>query len=664
MNAIVPLANVVPPIASHEHLVRNPAREPAWTLPIPVPAFDEHVRNFDMTSPEGTALAVAVAQDGSVLVGTSTGMWRLAASGTWEPLDLAGQGEGPAAPQIALSLNAGKYPEVFRKAVVDIANARPLTALAVDNAGIWFSDGQGLYSESPGSEPQRHVEYGINGPASTAITGLACDSRGTLWVGTPIGLSRRTPDGVWTSLRGRDGLPVEDVTALAIDASDRLWIGTSRGLVLYLPYAEGRQWFYRAGERYLPGNRVAAVAVTPDGRTVYTATDKGLGRLDTITTTLLERAQTIERLVNERHRRLGMVATCLLDDAEHPSSHTIHDNDNDGLWTAYHVAAMSLCYGATHDESAKASARESMHALYMLQNASGIPGVVARSVLPPDMGSQKDLDRPEPQRQWQRTPDGAMYWKSDTSSDEIDGHYLAFYAYYEHIAQHDPEEKALIQKQVRDVTDYLIKNNYQLIDWNGKRTRWGFWNPEAINEDASNFLENGLNSLQMLSFLKTAHYVTGDEKYAEHYRKLIVKHGYLSNVLLTKKLFPDDNNHSDDQLGFVAWYPILQLEHDPVIREALHAAVRRHYKVVAPEKSSFYTFVFATVAPNEALLDEAIENLREIPTDRRTWVMDNSERDDVRLQSRANRFGKPVLDRALPMDERTFKKWNDDPYSP
>jgi hypothetical protein len=257
-----------------------------------------------------------------------------------------------------------------------------------------------------------------------------------------------------------------------------------------------------------------------------------------------------------------------------------------------------------------------------------------------------------------------MYWKSDTSSDEIDGHYLAIYTYHEHIAQYDPAEKELLVKQLRALTDYLVDNGYQLIDWNGKRTRWGFWDPKALNEDPVNCDESGLNSLQMLSFLKVTHHITGDEKYAQHYRKLILDHGYLNNVLLEKKVFPDTNNHSDDQLGFVAWYPILQLEKDPKVCRALLAGLRRHYEVVKPEQPSFYTSVYATVDPSGADIEGAIENLRQIPTDRRNWATINSHRADVTFFPQVNRFDTRILIRVLPADERDFAKWNRDPYVP
>ena len=228
---------------------------------------------------------------------------------------------------------------------------------------------------------------------------------------------------------GVKDLPVEDITALAVDKDDQLWIGTSQvpcitdqtPRIVNGSIAQDDDTCRTTACWPWPAHRTALRTLPHPRESVV---------LPFVQTTLAEKARTIENRINERHRRCGLVAECNLNDAEHPTSHTIGDNDNDGLWTAYHVAAMSLCFGATQDPAAKASAQESMHALYMLQDASGTPGLVARSVVTLEEGQQKDA-------QWRPTPDGKMYWKSDTSSDEIDGHYLAFYTYWEHIAKND-----------------------------------------------------------------------------------------------------------------------------------------------------------------------------------------------------------------------------------
>lgn len=650
-----PLANVVPPLNDPDDPRASFRRDPG-SLPITVEPFEEHVRVL-LPAPAGEQPAHAVALEGdNVLFRGPSGLRRLNPDGGMEKV-----AEPVSAGWVGAKVSfPGDVAELVFSAFPDGAPAT-VNAVARQGETAWFGTVAGLYHQEGASPPRRYGAYGVDGPLATRINDLAVDSTGVLWCATPLGLSVREPDGTWRHIRGREGLPYEDVTALAIGADDRLWLGTSHGAVHYRPYEEGRQWFYRNGERYLPGNHVNDIAVTPDGKTVYVATPEGLGCIESRTTTLLERARKVERLVNERHRRLGLVAACVLDDPYHPSSFEIPDNDNDGLWTAYHVAAMSLAYAVTGEEAHKASAREGMHALYMLQNASGTPGLVARSVMPVKEAKQKGKDQ-DPQ--WRLTPDGKMYWKSDTSSDEIDGHYLAFYTYWEHIAKDDPEERQRCIGQVRALTDYIAENGYVLLDWDGKRTRWGFWSPELLNGHATHYLENGLNSLQILSFLKTAQHITGLDAYREHYESLMRDHRYLSNVLLEKKVFPDSNNHSDNQLGYVAWYPILQLEKDPAIRGPLHQAVRRHYKCLARDRSAFFYFVTATIDPDYVDIESAVTNLKRIPTDRRQWRMENSHRADVVFDPRVDRFGKRQLLNVLPADERSFDKWNRNVYLP
>jgi hypothetical protein len=526
------------------------------------------------------------------------------------------------------------------------------------NGQRWIATSEGLYHKENGSKvAKRLIRYGSQGPLATEITALASDSHGNLYIGTPVGLSVLSPEGTWRSVQGRQGLPVEDITALAVDKDDRLWIGTSRGAILYLPFAEGRQWYYRAGKRYLINDHISGIVIAPEGMPVYFNTAEGISKLDALKLTLKQKADRIEDRLNKWHRRLGLVAACVLDNAENPAVFTIPDNDNDGLWTSYHVVAMSLAFAATADSAYLESAKKSMHALIMLQNASGIAGLVARSVVPVEEGSNKSP-------QWRPTPDGKMLWKSDTSSDEIDGHFFAVYAYWQHIARYDAQESALIKKQTAAVMDYIVDNNYQLIDWDGKRTRWGFWNPENLNDDPAHYIENGLNSAQILSFLKVSFHITGDLKYKEHFDHLIVDHGYLGNVLLEKKVFPDENNHSDNQLGFCALYPWLQIEQDPKARQALQQAVRRHYKTLWHDGSAFFYFAAATIDPDFVNIKAAVQNLRDIPTDRRQWRMENSHRADIIWNPDPSRFGRPQLLYVLPADERSWDKWNGNPYYP
>ncbi len=523
---------------------------------------------------------------------------------------------------------------------------------------LWIGTQGGLYyMEEPKEAIIKYPSYGVNGPLATEISDMALDSKGNLWIGTPIGISLLKPDGSWSSIRGTEGLPVEDVRALVVTSEDHLWIGTSQGAVWFKPDDLARQWYYRAGKRYLINDMIKDISISEDGRSVYFMTADGVSKIEAVKTTLAQKAARIEDKVDTWHRRMGLVAACELDQAEDPTTHRIHDNDNDGLWTSYHVVAMSLAYATTGDVAYLESARKGMHAMILLQNASGIPGLVARSVVPYEESVHRSS-------QWRTSSDGKLLWKSDTSNDEIDGHFFAFYAYWEHIAKHDTLEANLIRRQVSTLMNYIVDHNYQLIDWHGRRTTWGFWNPELLNDDPHHYLENGLNAAQILSFLKVSHYITGNEKFRRHYEHLIVEHGYLGNVLLEKKVFPDNNNHSDNQLGFVALYPLIQLERSPKARNALQRAVRRHYLTLRRDGSAFFYFAAATIDPDYVDIKAAVRNLHEIPTDRRQWKMINSHRKDIQWSPIKSRFGKDQLLHVLPGDERNFDRWNRNPYYP
>jgi len=209
---------------------------------------------------------------------------------------------------------------------------------------------------------------------------------------------------------------------------------------------------------------------------------------------------------------------------------------------------------------------------------------------------------------------------------------------------------------------YILENNYQIIDWDGERTLWGWWNPEMVNDDPDRYLEAGLYSLMMPMFLKVAHYITDDPKYLEHYRTLLEDHNYLSNLLLEKKLYPDELNHSDDQLSAITFYPYIQLEHNPFIRDALQRSARRHHIIESLENNSLFAFVYASIDPKYADVAGGVRTLREYPLDRRFYAMYNSHRADVHLNPIYSAPRPPVLHEVLPYDEHHFERWNQDPY--
>src|SRR5205814_3805459 len=135
-------------------------------------------------------------------------------------------------------------------------------------------------------------------------------------------------------------------------------------------------------------------------------------------------------------------------------------------------------------------ARQALDAMLELERLTGIPGYPARVIATDDeLKSTTGADLQETVRVegekdkiWFRSPvDPTVWCKGDTSSDEMDGHYFAWYVYHDLVA--DAAEKERLSAVVRRATDHILTHNYTLVGHTGRKTRWGIWTPALINLD-------------------------------------------------------------------------------------------------------------------------------------------------------------------------------------
>ncbi len=228
-----------------------------------------------------------------------------------------------------------------------------------------------------------------------------------------------------------------------------------------------------------------------------------------------------------------------------PADHSVYealDDDNDGSYTGIYMVMESLRYAVTKDPQAKINADKAFDALEMLQTITETKGFVARTIIPGDWKKMADPNRTYTEQQavehrvrdprykpienrWRPSSDGKWLWKGDTSSDEITGHMFSYLFYYDLAADKGRRER--IKTLVAKIMDYIIDNGYELLDIDGKNTRWGVWSPEKLHNDPDWRVEAPINAFEILSFLKTALHITGDKKYQKEYLKLINQHGYL-----------------------------------------------------------------------------------------------------------------------------------------
>jgi len=466
-------------------------------------------------------------------------------------------------------------------------------------------------------------------------------------------------------------LPFDDLTVGQRAADGTLWVGSSQGLMQLAPGAA--RWRLFHSQRWLPGDRVEDLALTADGQ-VLVKTSAGIARLAERETTLEQKMIAIDDALQKYHVQRGFVGSVnLTTPGTLAGGHTQRSNDNDGLWTAMYIAAEAFRFGATGDPAAKANARRSLEALMFLERITNIPGFAARSVLP------IEEDKQTFHGEWHRSHDGRWWWKGDTSSDEVDGHYFAYAIYYDIVA--DSQEKQEIRQYVARITDHILDHNLHYVGPPGIPTTWGVWSPEGLNHDLRRIGDRGLNSLEILSFLKVAEHITGNPRYTAKLAELIDEHAYATNTVLQKQVWPPEFvNHSDDELAFLAYYPLLVLERNATLRQKYLASIRRSFLIERPEHSPFFNLIYGaalqasvwadtTRRPAEALIDpaeydrdECLTWFRDVPADTIQWTIHNSARRDVGRVA-VNRFRRARAEVVLPVSERAVMKWNGDPYS-
>jgi len=483
------------------------------------------------------------------------------------------------------------------------------------------------------------------------VRDLALDSAGTLWMATDRGVTLFDRRDGWRTLRGSDGMPIEDVRRVLLRGNGERWFATPRGVVRL---ADGR-WSLFAGRRWLPEDDTVGLAVVRSDTVAVLCRSGVTVGIRTRTTTLREKADAIEATIRARHCRLGYVSDSRLAGPGDTSGHSYEASDNDGLWTAIYLAAEAFRFAVTGEPEARAFAAESMEALLRLEEVTGISGFPARAVV--------GVDEPNVTRsggEWHQSPCGRWLWKGDTSSDELNGHYFALPVYYELVA--DTGEKVRIRQVVRRITDHLIEHDFRLIDVDGRPTRWAVFTPQALNQSAQWGLERGLNSLSMLSFLKVAHAVCGDERYANALDFLVRRHHYALNTIDQKIMLPGEVNHSDDELSFLAYYPLFMYENDPDLLALYRLSMERTARCELPERNPLWNFMASVTLARPVGLSDSVRSLMEIPVDRVRWAVDNRDRADVAQAWLPERGGNVEGTSVLPYSENGMTKWNGDPY--
>jgi hypothetical protein len=456
-------------------------------------------------------------------------------------------------------------------------------------------------------------------------------------------------------------LPFIGINAVAVSVNG-IWLGGRQGV--FLEENDGARSYY-SSLRWLREDQV--LDLLPDKRgNLYVLGPTGVSLIRFTRTTLAQKAVLYEENIRRRHIRYGFCSELRLSRPGDPASSQMIDTDNDGTWSSYYMASQAFHYAATGDEQARAHAWETFATMERLLTITGIPGLPARSF---ERSGFEVSDR----EKWRPSHETGWDWKSDTSSDEITAHWFGASVMLECVAKTPPEHQR-VARFIETITGYILRNHFQLIDWTGKPTLWGRWNPEYVNNYPFSVFDRRLNSTEIVAGLELAGRATGNSDYFKVITDLFYDVGpaYLANITApmsqinssqvtnySGNQMGDSWNHSDDLLAFIAYW-VLTRNSTPDVHGAYVAAVRDHFQFERNERNPLFNFIYASTGAGDAELESAVWTLRRYPLDLITWRIENSRRLDI-TRLPAN-FRQQELAELLPPGERPVTRWNTHPF--
>jgi len=426
-----------------------------------------------------------------------------------------------------------------------------------------------------------------------------------------------------TTVTGKDGLPYEDVTCLESGFDGDLWIGTTTGAIRNI----GKHYHYFGAHHWLPADNVHDIAV--DGKTVYVATDGGIGIIRYEPYTLRKKAAYFEQNVEALgHKRLGFVHQLYREGNEQNGRWLREISDNDGGHTAHYLAAMCFKYAVTRDEAARREAVNSFEAMNWLRTITGNSGFFARAIWAADVdeGQRSTQGSGGLPAKWVPTKDDKWLWKGDTSSDEVNGHFYAVALFHDLVAQGD--EKTQAARHLASISKHILDNGWVLRDADGKPTRWGRWDPEYLLRPYG-YESRGLNGMEAQTYMWTALNLTGDPAFRKGLDQLLAWR-YDAYTVREKLTFPPENVVPwDDELAFRCFHPLVTYCDDERLRSIYLRALARHWEVMRMQKLPFFNFSYGGLTGNDCEAEEAARHLREWSLDTVSHSFRNSHRADL-----------------------------------
>lgn len=545
------------------------------------------------------------------------------------------------------------------------------SAVSDGKQGIWIATDVGLYHCSPA---KTDYFYSTDILLTAYVRGLDIDTENKIWAGGLGGVTLIRNNKKEKELKPEDGIPSVRVNCVKKSPDGTMWIGTETGTVRF--YKDGTHSL-RFTRRWLLNDNVNDIAFDNEGN-AWIATSEGVSAIKKKKMNLAAKQDYFYDILMKRHIREPWIAgQCRLATPGDITTWQAADDDNDGEFTGNYLAMESFRYAVTQDEDARKKAKKAFHFLKQLQEVTDGDGYFARSIVPVDWAyGVNDANRKYTEREiadelakeprykpvevrWRKSKDGKWLWKGDASSDEWCGHMLGYFFYYQLAATE--EEKGIVRKHVALLLDHLIANNFNMMDIDGTHTRWAVWSPDDLNRNPDWRPDKYQNSMELLTFLKLAYYMTDDAKYQQHYLRLIKEEHYLENL---------DNVPNQNPAWFIYYdvtmqaylIPILlQCEKDPQLLAFYKKFTDKWMAKRRNDKNPMINFLYCYGTNKKEELSASVDFLKDTPLDLIDWTVDHTKREDVKI-TRSPVLEDIQVEEMPPASIRVAVRWDKNPW--
>ncbi|MBA4167459.1 MAG: regulator [Chitinophagaceae bacterium] len=550
--------------------------------------------------------------------------------------------------------------------------ARSLRSVISDGSnGLWVASEVGLYHCSSRGVKHYHDTASL---ISASLKGVAFGDSENLWV-AGLGGVTILKEGIKNRvITTQEGSPSNFTSSVKRSPDGVMWVGTNAGVVRYAPDGTHTLRFSR---RWLMDDHVNDIAFDAAGN-AWIATDGGVSAIKKREMNLAAKQEYFYDVLMRRHIRKPWISgQCRLAIAGDTTSWQPEDDDNDGEYGGNYLTMECFRYAVTKNEDAHDKASKAFLFLKQLREITEGDGYFARTIVPSDWtsklhdGNRKYTEAEkadelvkEPrfkpvETRWRKSRDGQWLWKGDASSDEWCGHMMGYFFYYQLVA--NDSEKVAVRDHVSKLVDHLIANDYNMMDIDGTPTRWSVWSPSLLNGDPEWAPDQSENSMELLTFLKLAYFMTGNMKYQQHYLELIGKHHYLDNMSKLTQQNPAWFVYYDVIMQCYLYPILIGCEKDPKLKAWYEQHMDNWMKKRVDDHNPQINFLYCYSRNKKIQLKNSIDFLTDTPLDLVCWYIDHTKREDIKIvhQPDLSEFEVNVLP---PASIRATVRWDANPW--